>query len=58
MSLVGLEDQRIKKGFFVRQFANYFVPTHPAETPFRFNLSLMDWITHISNALEEALLNI
>lgn len=58
MSLVGLEGQRIKKGFFVRQFANYFVATHPAETPFRFNLSLMDWITHILNALEKALLNV
>ncbi|PFX10995.1 Adenosine deaminase, partial [Stylophora pistillata] len=35
--------------------AVYFVACHLAATPFKFNLSLVDWITHIWNVLEEAL---
>lgn len=58
MPLVVLEGRGITKGrgfCFGRQFSNYFVACHLATTPFKFNLSLVDWIAHIWNVLEEAL---
>lgn len=61
MPLVVLEGRGITKGrgfCFGRQFSNYFVACHLATTPFKFNLSLVDWIAHIWNVLEETLWNI